>query len=951
MNWGAGLLERQRELETIDARIAGARAGDGGVILIEGAPGLGKTSLAAAASRAAAAAGMRVLRAAGAELEQDLGWAVARELLHEPLSGPAATRLLTGAARAAAPLFDPVPPEAAGDSAGAIMHGLYWLIADLAAEQPVAIVVDDFHWVDAASARWLAYLGRRLADLPVLAVVASRPLPASRAWAALARSGPVLAPAPLSPDGTHALVAARLGDEASPELADACHEATAGNPFLVVELLATVGVTTSQTPEQIRALRPETIRRSVLLRLAQLGAHATDLCFAIAVLGHEATVALAARLASLPGDAAAGAADALLLAGVIRADPRLEFGHPVIRGVVQSEIPPAQRAAWHRRAAELLSERGATPATLAPHLRASEPDADASVVLALRAAATDALAIGAPEMAVSCLRRALAEPPPAGELATLLLELGRAEGLIGAPEAVEHLQAALAHAGDARERAQVALTVAPLLIGRGQVGEAARLCHDTARELPLTDRDLQLELLACARIAEGQQSHLDSTRLDRLHAEVATLAGETRGERMLLAAIANVRLRLPLPEIAELAERALSGTRLLDELTADSQQFWTAASTLLFAERYDVYAQLIRAAADESRQRGSPRGYGHCVCFGTVLAYRLGRLDEALDAGRRAAALFADDPLLACFSLSFLLEALIDRGALGEAHSRLEAAGTTALPDSIAAGMLRGSRARLLRAQGNPAAAIEELSAIAPCFDGVPPVFWPWHAEAALAAEAAGERGRAVELARAGLEAGELAGSRWAQALALHALALAEDSLEPLRRAEALTRGWPTLLERARVLAELGAGLRRRGRSRESEPVLREALELADRCGALPIAERAREELRIGTGARPRRAQRSGVDSLTPSELRVSRMAAGGSTNREIAQALFISLRTVETHLTRAYQKLSIGTREQLGPALGVAAANGHPPELAAAAPAAGRGQPQWPGQPPASNR
>jgi DNA-binding CsgD family transcriptional regulator len=134
---------------------------------------------------------------------------------------------------------------------------------------------------------------------------------------------------------------------------------------------------------------------------------------------------------------------------------------------------------------------------------------------------------------------------------------------------------------------------------------------------------------------------------------------------------------------------------------------------------------------------------------------------------------------------------------------------------------------------------------------------------------------------------------------------------EPLRRAELLTRERPLRLERARVLVELGAGLSRRGKRSEAMPFLREGLDLADRCGAGPIAAHAREQLRAA-GARPRRARVSGRDALTPSELRVCRMASTGMSNREIAQALFVSLRTVETHLTRSYAKLEVGGREQL---------------------------------------
>jgi DNA-binding NarL/FixJ family response regulator len=122
-------------------------------------------------------------------------------------------------------------------------------------------------------------------------------------------------------------------------------------------------------------------------------------------------------------------------------------------------------------------------------------------------------------------------------------------------------------------------------------------------------------------------------------------------------------------------------------------------------------------------------------------------------------------------------------------------------------------------------------------------------------------------------------------------------------------------LELARSLTELGGALRRAGRRAEAREPLRRALDLAARCGADPLAEQAETELRA-SGARPRHAVLSGPQSLTVSERRVAEMAARGQTNREIAQALFVSLRTVETHLTHAFQKLGIDSRTKLAEAL-----------------------------------
>jgi DNA-binding NarL/FixJ family response regulator len=156
------------------------------------------------------------------------------------------------------------------------------------------------------------------------------------------------------------------------------------------------------------------------------------------------------------------------------------------------------------------------------------------------------------------------------------------------------------------------------------------------------------------------------------------------------------------------------------------------------------------------------------------------------------------------------------------------------------------------------------------------------------------------------------------RAVALRATGLVQggrDGIERLREAAAVLEHAPAPLERARVLIDLGAALRRTGERRAARELLRSGLDLAHQLGGLALADRARRELRIA-GARPRRDALRGRDALTPSELRIARMAAEGLTNRQIAQALFVTLRTVELHLTNAYAKLSIGNRTQLGEAL-----------------------------------
>jgi DNA-binding CsgD family transcriptional regulator len=193
-----------------------------------------------------------------------------------------------------------------------------------------------------------------------------------------------------------------------------------------------------------------------------------------------------------------------------------------------------------------------------------------------------------------------------------------------------------------------------------------------------------------------------------------------------------------------------------------------------------------------------------------------------------------------------------------------------------------------------------------------------WMSDAALIKLALGDREGACELAESEVALARRFGAPRALGVALRANGLVaggDEGLELLREAVDVLRGSPASLEQAHALIELGAALRRANRRSEARGSLQEGLEIARRCGAAPLAERAYDEL-SATGARPRRIIRSGVEELTPSELRVARMAADGMRNKEIAQALFVTVRTVETHLRHAYQKLDISSRGELAAAL-----------------------------------
>ena len=422
------LLERGDDLARIERSLASARAGAGTLVVVEGSAGVGKTALLADVRAIADAAGMRVLRSRGAELEREFAFGVVRQLLEPVLRGmDDAEPLLRGPAGVAAELLRlPGAPARDGapfadqDSAFAALHGLYWLCADLAEQRPLCMVVDDAHWADGPSLRFLGFLVPRLEELSLALVVAARSREATE-QAALLESlmadvgAEAVSLAPLTAGAVAELIGAgRDGVAPDPAFVEACHRATGGLAFLVrqlVEGLREGGIAPDEAGAPLVArFGGRTVGRWIALRLGRLGPGSGRLARALAVL-ETATTAQAGALAGLGRDDAVRAADALEAVGILAAGRPLAFAHPMVREALYAELSPAERSGAHRDAARLLHEAGAGPERVAEHLLAAEPAGDGWVVDRLVEAARLAAASGAPASAAVHLRRALAEPP------------------------------------------------------------------------------------------------------------------------------------------------------------------------------------------------------------------------------------------------------------------------------------------------------------------------------------------------------------------------------------------------------------------------------------------------------------------------------------------------------------------------------------------------------------
>jgi DNA-binding CsgD family transcriptional regulator len=920
----AGLLERTNELAVISGLLDAARRGEGGLVVIEGTAGIGKTRLLAACEERAGELGMTVLRVRGDDLVMESSFAAVRELLWtEVLARPEG---LDGAARLAGSVFERSSTEPVDrDHPAAVLHGLYWLVADLADRGPLALLIDDAHWLDAASTRFLVYLARRVDSLPVLLAIGVRPGDDSTGLGATLSDAAsnVLRPQPLSAAGAEIVVRDELGPAADEDLCRSCHAATGGNPFYLRELtkalLAERGRPTDELARSVRTLGVGAISRSVLVRLARLGEDCERLAQAMAVLAPGSPLRHAAALAGLRRMQAGVAADALRTADLFAPGVALTFAHPIVREAIGAEMTSSRRAALHAQAASALAAEGAPADQVAAHLLHAEPYGEAWVVEALRRAAREALTQGAPEAAVSYLRRAAAEPADGSIRRDLLLELGRAEALQPVAHDFASLREALRLADSPEQRVRIAVELAWGLSAVARFSEAASLLEDTVEHADGLGPDA-LDSIEALLIGGGIEDLTASRRLmlrAQRHFERAG-RGEVRDPVMLASlALTGAVSGRPAVDVAAMARLALNDESLLERGGA----YGAATSALSLTDQLDDAAQAQDVAIAWAQRRGSTPTFVSMSVHRGVTAFRAGELEvseghlrRARDLGRELGA--------GHFGVMFLFGVLLERGDLDEASGLVESLeftepelavwpGVIVLAQRglvrIACGELERGIADMLGADRRMTAGGLQLS-----------VLVDWAPQAALALTQLGRGDEAGRLMTAELAEAVAAGAPRRHGIALSISGLLEPGpagLARLRDAVALLERSPARLEHARALVNLGEGLRVRGEREYAREVTSDGLDIADGCGARALAARARAEL-VASGARPRRDARTGLAALTPAELRTARMAVGGLTNREIAQALFVSAKTVEAQLSRAYAKLAIPGRTELAAAL-----------------------------------
>lgn len=924
------LLERERELGTLVAAIDTTHAGAARLVVIEGRAGIGKSRLLEAVRARATERGLRVLSARGSELEREFPFGAVRQLLEPALADPQTSgRWLAGSAAPAADVFGPPRPGAEQqDASFAALHGLYWLTANAATDGPLVLAIDDLHWIDLPSLRFLAYLARRIEGMPVLMAMTLRTGEPGRDPALIGEilqepGADVLRPAPLSDTATSALVRARLGADPDPSFNSACHDATGGNPLLLGQLLRSLGDDAVRPAAAnaglVREIGPQAVTRTIILRLARLAPDAVPVAQAVAVLGESAEIPAIVGLAEMDERRVAAALADLARAEILRPERPIDYVHPLVRDAVYRDMAVGRREILHRAAARLLSESGASPERIASHLLVLAPRGDPEVVRTLRLAADAAVARGAPEPALALLRRAIAEPPEESEHPRVTLELGLVESNVEARRGTERLREAFETLDDPVLRLRAARTLVWGLIFTGDPTEAAQIAAEAAATAPtdLEDLNLWLRGLELISIHFGARVPDGLARLERERSRpvaggigACALAGITSFDWAIRGG--------GIAECSEMARAALQDGRIFSA----PDGYLLAMGPLLvleMAEAPDADATWDEAFAAAHRN-GSRFSISSIQLWRGLSLLRRGDVPGAISSLEAGHDLLQRWGIASeSYAIGFLGRAHTAAGDLTGARGILSRARPAyALGDGALVDL--ESEIGLLLAEGRHAEALEAAEdlerrvALRGMRETVNPAWCPWRSLEARALAGVGRADEALALLELELQAARRWGAPGIVGRTLRILGETESGDAAIARLESAVETLASStarLEHARALAALGAALRRGRRPTEAREPLRQALALAEACGAEGLVEHTRTEL-YATGARPRSAALKGPDSLTPSERRVAHMAAEGQTNRDIAQALYVTPKTVELHLSNAYRKLGVRSRREL---------------------------------------
>jgi len=901
---GRTLLGRERERERLNRLLDGARAGRGGVLVMHGEAGVGKTALLEYAVEAGS--DFRIAQTFGVEAEMELPLAAVQQLcssfldLRERLPQPQHDALEVAFGVRAGPAPDPF-------LVGLAVLGL---LAEAAEEQPVACTIDDAQWLDSASARTLGFVARRLVAEKIALVFATRALGDSLAGL------PELYVGPLGRRDAQALLESVLPARLDERVLERIVAETHGNPLALIELPRGLTATQLAGGFGLPATAPvsASIEERYMRRLAKLPSDARRLLLIAAAdpVGDPALVWRAAEWLGIPESAA----DAVESEELLALSPRVAFRHPLVRSAVYRSAESDARREVHRALAE-ATDAETDPDRRAWHRAQAAAKPDEEVAAELERSAGRAQARGGLAAAAAFLERAVALSPEPGRRARRALVAAetkfQAGGLDDALELLETAESGAA--GDERLSAHAHLLRAQITFASSRGSDAAPLLLAAARELEAVDPSLAratyLEALSAGAFAGRLVHGVGMVEISEA-ALAAPPAEKPQPSDLLLRGLA-VRGTEGHAAGAPLLKEAINAfQREADLSSTDARWLWLASLIALFTWDDEAWTVLFTRQVELARQTGavSPlafalgTGVGAYAFFGELRTAAL--LEEELRAVAEATGI-ASDP-----AAPLSLAAVYGRETEFSESLRTTVGAAEALGEGIALTTAEFLSAGLYNGLGRYEAALAAALPAEPYYmEG--PAIWAL-TELIEAAVRCGEPERARRAFERVQETTRAAGTDWALGIEARLRALLSDGND----ADALYKEAITRLARTRVRVQLarthllyGEWLRRERRRRDAREQLRTAHEFFKDAGVEAFAERARLELEA-TGERARRRTVDTLDELTPQETRVAHLAAQGETNREIAARLFISASTVEYHLSRAFRKLGVKSRTQL---------------------------------------
>ncbi|WBB98268.1 AAA family ATPase [Solwaraspora sp. WMMA2059] len=915
------LVERNGELSSLTDLLAESAAGRGRVALVRGGPATGKTELLHAFAERAAATGALVLSATGARAERELPLGVVWQLIR---SAPLAPEIAGRMTELTLPAALPGPggtPHGGGLDARAV-HGLCALLLELAADRPVVIAIDDIQFADRPSLQVLVSLRRRIRPARVLLAMTEwewPSLPRTQLHAEVARQPHTrITVAPLTCAGTADLVARRLGGSGTPAgLAARMHAITGGNPLLTHALIEDqlraanaaraadpAGVADASGAANLAGaacvapVAGPVFHQDVWDCVTRWDEEILVVARGIALFGECATQELTAQLLRLADRPLGPAFDVLRAAGLVVSDC---IRHPVIRDILLAGIAPEKLAGWHLRAAELLYGRSAETVEVARHLVAANAVPGPWAVRLLRHAAEQVIAED-DRFAVGCLDLALRNCDDDERLAlrAVLARLAwRANPSALAPH-LPQLRTALS-AGTLPWRD--AAPVIRHLLWQGELTAALDAVdavggrHGPADATSLTELRLTLEWVygpIWQRLAEPVQGWLVTP--------APTPGGPLAGAAQLTLA----RSATPPVGSAEHALQSCAGE-------APPEVAALALLVLEYAGRPEHARHWAQTLLDSTERRRTGAGRALLSWVRADLAWRRGDLAGADVAAAEALAILParDWGVLVGLPLATMVLARTAMGRLDEAAALLDAAVPEAMFDTVAgAHYLYASGSHSLAA-GRPLAAVDELERCGELLKRLAvdvPAMIPWRCPLAQAYLRVGLRGKGRHLVSDRMErAGDRA--RGAALRVLAAVGAARDRTELLHQAIELLERCGDRLELAYALADLSQAHREAGDLGQARLVLRRAEQ------ELKVCQAAGGPVEVGAAVEPPAADNvgpTGVAALSEAERNVAALAALGHTNREIGRTLYITVSTVEQHLTRVYRKLKVTRRADL---------------------------------------